>query len=66
MQVDIINAISGVDFAACYENRLIVEAEDVPVNVIGLEDFKKNKIASGRPQDLIDAECVTLKRTHRS
>jgi hypothetical protein len=67
MQVDIINTIAGVDFAACYENRLIVEAEDTPINFIGLEDFKKNKIASGRPQDLVDAESVTPKKnTHRS
>ncbi len=67
MQVDIINTIPGVDFAACYENRLIVEAEDTPINVIGLEDFKKNKIASGRPQDLADAECVTRKKkTHHN
>jgi hypothetical protein len=65
MQVDIINTIAGVDFAECFENRLTVEAEDVPVNVICVEDFKKNKIASGRPQDLADAECVTRKtKTH--
>ena len=65
MQVDIINTIAGVDFAACYDNRLIVKAEDTPINVIGLEDFKKNKIASGRPKDLVDAECVTRKKQTR-
>jgi hypothetical protein len=62
MQVDIINTIAGVDFAACYDNRLIVKAEDTPINVIGLEDFKKNKTASGRPQDLVDAESVTRQK----
>ena len=61
MQVDIINTIAGVDFAECYDNRLIVKAEVTPINVIGLEEFKKNEIASGRPQDLVDAECVTKK-----
>jgi hypothetical protein len=65
MQVDIISTIAGVDFAACYENRLIVKAEGTPINVIGLEDFKKNKTSSGRPQDLADAESVTRKKQTR-
>jgi hypothetical protein len=63
MQVDIINTIAGVDFAACFENRLIVKAEDTPINVISLEDFKKNKLSSGRPQDLADAQSVTRKKS---
>jgi hypothetical protein len=66
MQVDIINTIPGVDFAECYENRIIVKAEDTPINVICVEDFKKNKIASGRPKDIADAEYVTRKKTHRN
>jgi hypothetical protein len=63
MQVDIINTIPGVDFASCYENRLVVEAESVPINVIGLDDFKKNKIASGRPKDITDADSVTREKS---
>jgi hypothetical protein len=59
MQVDIINAIAGVDFDSCSENVVKVQVGDVSINVIGVDDFKKNKLASGRPKDIADAESVT-------
>ncbi|MGW8255851.1 MAG: hypothetical protein ACWGMZ_00045 [Thermoguttaceae bacterium] len=61
MQVDIINSISGVDFSSCCKNIIIVRIGDVSINVIGLDDFKKNKLASGRPKDIADADSVTRK-----
>ena len=61
MQVDIINSISGVDFNSCYKNIIKVRVGDVSINVIGLDDFKKNKLASGRPKDIADADSVTRK-----
>lgn len=55
-RIDLLCSVSGVDFATCYESRVIVEIEGVPVNFIGLDDLRKNKAASGRYQDLADLE----------
>jgi hypothetical protein len=66
MQVDIINTIAGVDFESCYQNKIIFQVGDVPINIICLDDFKKNKLATGRPKDIADADSVTRKKkTHR-
>lgn len=47
---------SAVSFADCYESRVTVEVDGVPVNFISLKDLRKNKAASGRHQDLADLE----------
>jgi len=57
-RVDIINTLSGVDFATCYASRVQIDIEGVKVNFIDLENLKKNKQASGRHQDLADIESL--------
>jgi hypothetical protein len=56
MRLEILTTISGVDFAACYARRVAVEVDGVAVNLIGLDDLKTNKRASGRHKDLNDLE----------
>ena len=56
MRLEIITSVSGVDFNACYKQRLIYDLDGIPVNVIALEDLKVNKRASGRHKDLNDLE----------
>jgi hypothetical protein len=46
-RIDLLCTLSGVDFADCYESRMTVEIDGVPINFISLEDLKKNKAASG-------------------
>ena len=58
MRLEILNQISGVEFEDCFNNRIIEEIENVPINIIGLEDLKKNKAASGRPKDLTDLQYL--------
>jgi hypothetical protein len=48
--------IDGVDFERCYERRETVELAGLRLNIIGLEDFKANKRATGRLKDLADLE----------
>lgn len=55
-RIDLLNTISGVDFASCYALRVSVEIEGITVNFIDLENLKINKKASGRLQDLADLE----------
>jgi hypothetical protein len=57
-RIDLINTLSGVDFATCYTSRVQIDIEEVMVNFIDLENLKKNKQASGRHQDLADIECL--------
>ncbi len=53
---EISTTISGVDFGECYAARVEDILDGVPVNLIDLEDLKRNKKASGRHQDLADLE----------
>jgi len=54
MRLVILTSIDGVDFKACFNNRLIADFEDFKVSFISKSDLLINKRASGRPQDLVD------------
>lgn len=54
LQIDILNQISGVTFRAAWRNRVTVETEIGELPVLGLDEFRANKRASGRPKDLLD------------
>jgi hypothetical protein len=43
-------------FDDCYNARVEVEIQDIHINFIDIESLKMNKRATGRPQDLADAE----------
>jgi len=55
-RIDLLTSLSGVDFASCFQTRVTVEVEGIPVNFIDLDNLKQNKRASGRFQDLADIE----------
>lgn len=54
-RVDILTSITGVEFADAWPRRQLLKVESVEMPVIGREDLLKNKRASGRRQDLVDA-----------
>ncbi len=56
VKLEISTSISGVEFDACYEKRIVAELDGVEVNLIGLNDLKVNKKASGRSKDITDLE----------
>ena len=47
-RIDVLTSLAGVDFAACFKKRVIVEIDGVPVNFIDVEHRKINKRAVGR------------------
>src|SRR6266581_49293 len=60
-QIEIFPEIPGVQFEACWPNRLEVplDAENVlSANFISAEDLIAAKIASGREQDVADAQAI--------
>jgi hypothetical protein len=56
MRLEILTTVSGVEFEICYQNRIIAELDGVQIDVIGLDDLKRNKLAAGRHKDLNDLE----------
>ena len=55
-RIDILMLVTGLDFPAAWENRKITTYAGLAVPCIGRADLIKNKRATGRPQDLLDAE----------
>jgi len=56
VRLKILTSISGVNFAPCYARRLTTDWDGVQVNLIGLDDLKRNKSAAGRLKDRLDLE----------
>lgn len=56
IRLEIMTSVSGVEFGECYARRTLAMFDGEPVDVIGLEDLKANKKASGRHKDLNDLE----------
>ena len=54
VRIEIMNSASGVDFAKCYGRRVVDEIDGIEVTLIGLNELKENKKASGRLKDLAD------------
>jgi hypothetical protein len=58
MRADFMKQIPGGDFSAAFPRRVQTTWDDAPISVIGLEDLLAAKRASGRPQDVLDAELL--------
>jgi len=57
-RIDLITMIDGVEFESCLARRIVINVSGVDLPVIGLEDFRANKRASGRAKDLADLESL--------
>jgi hypothetical protein len=52
LRIKVLTTISGVSFEHCYKNKQVVEIDSIKINIISLNDLKKNKAASKRYRDL--------------
>ena len=59
VRVDILMGLPGVEFESAWRARVEVDFEELTVNFISKEDLITAKRASGRTQDLIDAETLS-------
>ena len=57
-RIDIVTAIDGVVFADAWPARVKARYGDQSIGVIGRAHLIANKRATGRPQDLLDAEVL--------
>ena len=57
-RIDFVTSISGVgyDEAAC--NAVEREIDGLTLKILSAEDFVRNKLAAGRPKDLVDAALL--------
>ena len=55
-RIYILTALTGLKFEDCYNARIEFDVEGLHIHFIDLENLKKNKLATGRLQDLADAE----------
>jgi len=56
LRIEVMTSVSGVDFDACYQQRINDTIDGIRVNFINLENLKANKLAAGRHKDLNDLE----------
>ena len=54
-RVDFLKSASGIDINDCYERKEIMFLDGATIDVLSKADLIKNKRASGRPQDIVDA-----------
>ncbi len=59
-RVDILMSISGVKFESAWNNRVEREYGGVKALFISKSDLITAKLAAGRPQDLLDAQVLSL------
>lgn len=58
VRIDLLTSIDGVEFEACFERRLEIAIQGLAVPFIALDDLRRNKVSSGRPQDLADLAAL--------
>ncbi len=57
-RIDVMTSISGVNFDDAWPARLVADLDGLRADVIGREHLLQNKIASGRPKDIVDADIL--------
>lgn len=55
-RIDILTTLKDLKFEDCYNTKIGVEIQGLPIYFIDIENLKKNKRAAGRPQDIADAD----------
>lgn len=57
-RIDILTAVDGLDFAACWPRRVVSAYADVAVHYLAKSDLILNKRHVARPQDLEDVKAL--------
>jgi len=55
-RVDILHTIKGAEFEECFSRRGFAIIDGAQIPIISKDDLIKNKLATGRSQDLADAD----------
>ena len=58
-RIDILTALTGLEFEPAWEDRTIIPVEGRMLPFISRDDLIRNKRALGRPRDLADVDALT-------
>ncbi len=58
VRIDILTSLSGLTFQEAWQSRTDALLEGLAFPVIGRHELLRNKRATGRPKDLLDAEVL--------
>ena len=61
-QIDVINKASGININDCIKRKIIINIDGIQIMLISKEDLIKNKISSGRYNDLADVEKLKKRK----
>lgn len=62
VRADILSSITGVEFHEAWPDRVQARYGDIDISAIGREALIRNKRATGRPQDIVDADVLSRRR----
>lgn len=63
-RIDLIKAADGIEFHEVYPARISAKVKNITVEIIDIENLIKNKKASGRDKDLMDASELEKIKKH--
>ena len=58
LRIDVLTALTGLTFNEAWPDRIQANFGPITVDVVGRDDFIKNKRATGRARDLGDVEAL--------
>jgi len=61
-RIDVMSAVSGVQFHEAYQHRKVVEIEGMSIPILSYDDLVRNKRATGRDKDRLDADRLEKDR----
>jgi hypothetical protein len=59
VRVDILMGIPGLQFDEAWSRRVEVDFDGLTIYFVSRQDLITSKLASGRPQDLVDADILS-------
>ena len=57
-RIDLLTSVTAVSFAEAWQTRVESQLDGLPVWIISKDLLLRNKLATGRPQDLADAKRI--------
>ena len=57
-RIDFVTSISGVAYDDAAKNAIERDIDGLNIRILSAQDFVRNKLASGRPKDIADAELL--------
>ncbi|MEW5849521.1 MAG: hypothetical protein AB2A00_11955 [Myxococcota bacterium] len=64
-RIDILTSIEGVEFPEAWGSRVTTRYGDQEIYILSLDHLLQNKLAAGRPQDVVDADVLKQIKSRR-